>query len=63
MFARVGYAMSTAEFDAIYAEAASRPVTPAGSVSVQEFRDALNEVMAGRDAGEEPLWFSKALSE
>lgn len=63
MFARVGYAMSDAEFEAIYARAAEHgAVTPRGAVSVQEFRDALNEVMAGRDAEEEPRWFSEALA-
>ena len=62
MFARVGYAMSSAEFEAIFAEAARRGVTPPGSVSVQEFRDALNELMAARDAGEgEPAWFAEAM--
>jgi hypothetical protein len=36
-------------------------VTPAGCCSIQEFRDALNEVLTGRDAGEEPEWFSSAV--
>ena len=62
MFSRVGYAMSSAEFEAIYAKAAERGVTPPGSVSVQEFRDVLNELMAARDAGEEPAWFAAALA-
>ena len=62
MFARIGYEMSDAEFEAIFGEAAGRAVTPAGCVSVQEFRDALNELLAAREAGEEPAWFARAMA-
>ena len=37
--------------------------TPAGSVCVQEFRDALNAVVLGREVGSEPEWFTEGLAQ
>ena len=37
--------------------------TPTGGVCLQEFREALGEVMAGRDAGVEPEWFARAMAD
>lgn len=36
-------------------------LTPLGAVSLQEFRDCMNEVLSARDAGEEPSWFTAAV--
>ncbi len=61
-FNSIGYRMSDAEFYAILTRAAEvGQVTPRGCVCVQEFRDVLNEVLAARDAGEEPKWFTEAV--
>ena len=62
LFERIGTPMSDIEFAAIWNRAASHGrYSPAGYVCLQEFRDALNAVIAGRDAGEEPAWFGEAL--
>ena len=36
--------------------------TPSGSVCLQEFRDALNAVVLGREQGAEPAWFTEGLA-
>jgi hypothetical protein len=32
-------------------------------VCLQEFRDALNAVVLGREVGEEPAWFTEGLAQ
>lgn len=64
LMARIGYSMSDAEFVVLYERAASHgSITPVGQASLAEFRQVLNEVLDGRDAGEEPQWFTQGLEE
>jgi hypothetical protein len=54
LFERIGTAMSDREFAVIYNHAAvNGKHTPAGKVCIQEFRDALNAVLLGREIGGE----------
>ena len=62
IFTTIGYQMSDAEFAAIYLQASNvGQITPNGCCCIQEFREVMNEVLAARDAGEEPAWFTEAV--
>jgi hypothetical protein len=43
IFAQIGNTLNDAEFERLYQRASSRSLTPFGSVSVEEFRQVLNE--------------------
>jgi len=60
LFENIGTRMSDIEFAVLYNRAARQGThTRVGSVCVQGFREALNAVLAGRDAGAEPEWFTQ----
>ncbi len=64
LFENIGSKMSDIEFAAIYNAAANEGKhTRRGEVCVQGFREKLNAVLGGRDAGEEPAWFGVAMAE
>lgn len=61
IFARIGRTFEDAEFWAIYQRAKDHyDVSEKGKVSVEEFRQAMNELDDAREAGEEPEWFAGA---
>jgi len=63
IFARIGRSFSDSEFAAVFRRAQDHyDVSDVGTVSVEEFRQAMNELDDAREEGREPEWMGSGLA-